>query len=850
MDIVKGVEGSSKKQMMFFNSAANLASTPVTTEIKKNAKNPLVDFPPDDKAKEECNMPLTSQHKAVELDIARHEARHEERHEERIEKKPGLSPNAIKVLEKRYLKKDEKGKVIETPEDMFRRVAENIASADLIYNPKADIYKTAEEFYDLMTNLEFLPNSPTLMNAGRELQQLSACFVLPVGDSMESIFEALKGTALIHKSGGGTGFSFSRIRPVNDKVLSTGGIASGPISFMKVFNAATEAVKQGGTRRGANMGILRIDHPDIVEFITCKRDNDSLNNFNISVGITEGFMQAVEKDEDYDLINPRTKEKIQSLRAKEVFDLIVNMAWKNGEPGIIFLDRLNRDNPTPLVGEIESTNPCGEQPLLPYEACNLGSVNLARMVKTSIGSDSGSLQDGMIDYERLSKVIKKAIHFLDNVIDMSKFPLPEIDRLAKGNRKIGLGVMGFADMLVQLGIPYSSDGAVMLAEDLMKFITSEARKASIELAKKRGAFPNYKGSLYDMHGGPKVRNAAVTTIAPTGTLSIIANCSSGIEPLFALSFIRTVMDKDELLEVNPYFKERAIADGFYSDELMRTIAIMGGVNAMDSVPKDAKRVFVTSHDIEPEWHIKMQAAFQKYTDNAVSKTVNFSHNAEPSDVEKVYIMAYKLGCKGVTIYRDGSREEQVLSTGKTAEGKKTKAEADADSKGKITPRPRPVVIKGETRLMNTGCGNLYVTINEDANGQPFELFSQMGKAGGCAASQSEAISRLVSLALRTHTSPEAIIKQLKGISCHSPAWEEGGKVFSCSDAIAKALERYFNKENAMEARSHKAETGGHGSKGFIDANLLIGGACPDCGSALEQESGCAVCRSCGFSKCS
>ena len=839
MDIVKGVEGGSKKQMMFFNSSANLASTHGATEIKKNTKSPLVDFPPDDKTKEEYDMPLTSQRKGVEIDIA----------------KPLLSPNAVKVLEKRYLKKDEKGKVIEAPEDMFRRVAENIASADLIYNPKADIYKTAEEFYDLMTSLEFLPNSPTLMNAGRELQQLSACFVLPVGDSMESIFEALKGTALIHKSGGGTGFSFSRIRPVNDKVLSTGGIASGPISFMKVFNAATEAVKQGGTRRGANMGILRIDHPDIVEFITCKRDNDSLNNFNISVGITEDFMQAVEKDEEYDLINPRTKEKIQSLKAREVFDLIVNMAWKNGEPGIIFLDRLNRDNPTPQLGEIESTNPCGEQPLLPYEACNLGSINLARMVKTSISSDSGSLQDGMIDYERLSAVVKKAIHFLDNVIDMSKFPLPEIDRLAKGNRKIGLGVMGFADMLVQLGIPYSSDGAVMLAEDLMKFITSEARKASIELAKKRGAFPNYKGSIYDMHGGPKVRNAAVTTIAPTGTLSIIANCSSGIEPLFAISFVKTVMDKDELLEVNPYFKERAVADGFYSDELMRTIAIMGGMNAMDSVPKDVKRVFVTSHDIEPEWHIKMQAAFQKYTDNAVSKTVNFSHNAEPKDVEKVYMTAYKLGCKGVTIYRDGSREEQVLSTGKS---KKTETQkettpvnaAQPSEVGKVTPKPRPVVIKGETRLMNTGCGNLYVTINEDADGHPFELFSQMGKAGGCAASQSEAISRLVSLALRSNTSPEAIIKQLKGISCHSPAWEDGGKVFSCSDAIAKALERYFNKDCPAETRSHKASAKGGGSHVATEKHLFIGGACPDCGSALEHESGCAVCRSCGFSKCS
>ena len=771
-----------------------------------------------------------------------------------VKKERNLSLNAIKVLEKRYLKKDLKGNLLESPEEMFRRVAENIASAEILYNPKADVFKAAEEFYGLMAGLEFLPNSPTLMNAGRELQQLSACFVLPVEDSMDSIFEALKGTALIHKSGGGTGFSFSKIRPASDKVLSTGGIASGPISFMKVFNAATEAVKQGGTRRGANMGILRVDHPDILDFISCKKDNDALNNFNISVGITEGFMQAVEKDEGYDLLNPRTKEKVKRLKAKEVFDLIVNMAWKNGEPGIIFLDRINRDNPTPLLGEIESTNPCGEQPLLPYEACNLGSINLAKMVKRSVNLSKGTWDGGTIDYDRLAYVVKKSIHFLDNVIDMNKYPLPEIDRLAKGNRKVGLGVMGFADMLVQLGIPYNSDGAVMLAEDLMKFITTEARRASVELAKTRGVFPNYAGSVYDMKGGPRVRNAAATTIAPTGTLSIIANCSSGIEPLFAISFVKTVMDKDELLEVNPCFKERAIAEGFYSDELMRKIAVMGGINAMDSVPKDVKRIFVTAHDISPEWHIKMQAAFQKYTDNAVSKTVNFPHNAEPKDVEKVYMAAYKLGCKGVTIYRDGSREEQVLTTGKA---KKTEAkEASAvnapqpSAGAKVMPRPRPAVIKGETRVMKTGCGSLYVTINEDTDGQPFELFSQMGKAGGCAASQSEAISRLVSLALRTNISAASIIKQLKGISCHSPAWEEGGKIFSCSDAIAKALERYFNKENAMEARSHKAETGGHGTKGFIDAHLLIGGACPDCGSALEQESGCAVCRSCGFSKCS
>lgn len=829
METVKGIEDGTvlDTKQAALGGTIGLFSTSYTTDIKKEGvKKKALDAPP-----EKWEKPLVE-----------------------VKKDRNLSPNAVKVLEKRYLKKDLKGNLLESPEEMFRRVAENIASAEILYNPKADVFKAAEEFYGLMAGLEFLPNSPTLMNAGRELQQLSACFVLPVEDSMDSIFEALKGTALIHKSGGGTGFSFSKIRPASDKVLSTGGIASGPISFMKVFNAATEAVKQGGTRRGANMGILRVDHPDILDFISCKKDNDALNNFNISVGITEGFMQAVEKNEEYNLLNPRTKEKVKRLKAKEVFDLIVNMAWKNGEPGIIFLDRINRDNPTPLLGEIESTNPCGEQPLLPYEACNLGSINLARMVKKSINPSKGTWDGGTIDYDRLAYVVRKAIHFLDNVIDMNKYPLSEIDRLAKGNRKVGLGVMGFADMLAQLGIPYNSDGAVMLAEDLMKFITTEARRASVELAKTRGVFSNYAGSVYDIKGGPKIRNAAVTTIAPTGTLSIIANCSSGIEPLFAISFVKTVMDKDELLEVNPCFKERAIAEGFYSDELMRKIAVMGGINAMDSVPKDVKRIFVTAHDISPEWHIKMQAAFQKYTDNAVSKTVNFSHNAEPKDVEKVYMAAYKLGCKGVTIYRDGSREEQVLTTGKA---KKTEAkEASAvnapqpSAGAKVMPRPRPAVIKGETRAMKTGCGSLYVTINEDTDGQPFELFSQMGKAGGCAASQSEAISRLVSLALRTNISAASIIKQLKGISCHSPAWEEGGKIFSCSDAIAKALERYLKNDCPTEARSQKAVVKGGSSHGSTEKHLLIGGACPDCGSALEHESGCAVCRSCGFSKCS
>ncbi|MFQ6059800.1 MAG: vitamin B12-dependent ribonucleotide reductase [Thermoplasmata archaeon] len=754
-------------------------------------------------------------------------------HKEARQSEPGetlsLTDNAITVLGKRYLKKDSEGKVIETPKQMFWRVARNIARADLLYNPMADEKAVAREFFALMSSLQFLPNSPTLMNAGRELQQLSACFVLEINDSMESIFEALKNTALIHKSGGGTGFSFSRLRPKNDVVLSTKGVSSGPISFMEVFNAATEAVKQGGTRRGANMAILRVDHPDILDFITCKRDNRAITNFNISVGITEDFMEAVEKDLEYDLINPRTGKKTDSLRAREVFDLIVEMAWTNGEPGIVFLDRLNAGNPTPSLGAIESTNPCGEQPLLPYESCNLGSINLSKMVV-----------DGKIDYQRFRKAIRTAVHFLDNVIDMNNYPLEKIKEMTLSNRKIGLGVMGFADMLIKLGIPYDSEEAVQLGGKLMRFLEKESKKMSIELARERGPFPNLEKSIFK--DGPRIRNATTTTIAPTGTISIIAGCSSGIEPLFAVAFKRRVLDGEELIEVNPLFRERAEKEGFYSEDLLRRVAEKGTVKGVEGVPEHIQRLFVTAHDIAPEWHVKMQAAFQKHTDNAVSKTVNFRNEATREDIAEVYHLAYELGCKGVTVYRDASRESQVLSTGATEKARESRLVG-------LMPRPRPTVTRGTTMKLRVGCGTLYVTINEDDHGV-CEVFSQMGKSGGCAASQSEAVSRLISLALRSGVEVEPIIRQIKGIRCPSPLLGKGGLILSCPDAIGRALENYLHRKRAEEIGEPitEATTLDNFVKGPLHFTNVVG-VCPDCGGALIHEGGCNVCRSCGYSKC-
>ncbi len=733
-----------------------------------------------------------------------------------------LTDTALRVLERRYLKKDKQGNVSEKPDDMFRRVAKAIAAAETNYSPEADVQAVEDEFYRLMADLDFLPNSPTLMNAGREIGQLSACFVLPVDDSMESIFDAVKYTALIHKSGGGTGFSFSRLRPKNDSVGSTGGVASGPVSFMRAFDTVTDVTKQGGTRRGANMGILNVDHPDIEQFISAKESMTSLTNFNLSVALTEKFMEAVKNGEEYDLRNPHTGESTGKLNAKEVFDKIVDMAWRTGDPGIVFIDRINEDNPTPHLGKIESTNPCGEQPLLPYESCNLASINLSHMVRQTNGSAE-------IDYERLADTVKTGVRFLDNVIDVNKFPLEQIEEMTKNTRKIGLGIMGFADMLIMLGIPYDSEEALKTASDVMTFVKDEAMKASVALAEERGAFPAFKGSIYDVKGGPPVRNATRTTIAPTGTLSMIAGCSSGIEPLFALSYTKTVLDGTAFVEVNPYFEKAARDGGFYSEELMKKLADGAHPGDIEGVPKDAVRLFTTAHEITPAWHVKMQAAFQKATDNAVSKTINFPQDATREDVAEAYELAYEEGQKGITIYRDRSRDAQVLTTGSG-----DKKEAD-EKPTRLEPRKRPSETTGTVARVNTGCGSLYITVAYDEQGI-CEVFSTLGKSGACAVAQLEAICRLISLALRSGIDVASVVKQLRGIRCPSVAWAEGKSILSCADAIASVLEKHIGEE----ARPSFQDYG-------LAKNLA--GQCPECSNMLVYQEGCYHCPACGYTKC-
>ncbi|MFQ5499953.1 MAG: vitamin B12-dependent ribonucleotide reductase [Candidatus Zixiibacteriota bacterium] len=738
-----------------------------------------------------------------------------------------LSDNALEVLRRRYLLKDEDGQVVESPAELFSRVASDIAQADQIYGVAgADLSRTTEQFYGIMSSLEFLPNSPTIMNAGRSLGQLSACFVLPVGDSMEEIFETIKQAAIIHKSGGGTGFSFSRLRPAGSVVSSTSGVASGPVSFMKVFNGATEQIKQGGTRRGANMAILRIDHPDILEFISCKDNLQDLTNFNISVGITDQFMSALANKETFQLIDPQTGGTYQSdggdarLDAVDLFDNIVDHAWRTGEPGVVFLDRMNRGNPTSQFETIEATNPCGEQPLPPYDSCNLGSINVGRFVKEPLPSDF-SLDKPMraVDCDRLAHVIQVAVHFLDNVIDRNRYPIPQIETQTKGNRRIGLGVMGWADMLVQLGLPYDSKQAFDLGESLMSFIEEKSHEYSSELARTRGRFPNWEKSIY-RERGVVMRNATLTTVAPTGTISIIAGCSSGIEPYYAIAFERNVMDGTRLVELNPYFEQLARREKFFTEELIDQIKKTRSIAAIETIPESIRRLFLTAADLSPSDHLRMQASFQKYCDSSVSKTINFAETASRDEVWQAFEQAYRLGCKGVTIYRDNSRPHQVLSSFSGSTVREPLVEK------------RPKILSGVTEKIRTGYGNLYVTINVH-DGRPFELFAQIGKSGYTTMADTEAICRLVSMALRARVPVDDIMKQLRGIGGSSPVFTDGGKVASIPDAIAQVLHRHFGSDiPRLPAK--------------ISESTEI---CPECAQPMRFDAGCFSCQACGYSTC-
>ena len=823
-----------------------------------------------------------------------------------------LSDNARIVLAKRYLKKDEAGKPTETPEEMFWRVALTIARADVKYGATdEEVTALAREFYLLMTRRLFEPNSPTLMNAGRPLGQLSACFVLPVDDSLSNgrsgIYDTLKSMAMVHQSGGGTGFSFSRIRPEGDLVNSTTGVASGPISFMSLFDASTEVVKQGGTRRGANMGILRVDHPNVEEFIDCKQDITKITNFNISVAITDAFMNAVERGESYDLVNPRTGGVVGQKDARAIFDKIVQNAWRTGEPGVFFIDRANFYNPVPHLGAYEATNPCGEQPLLPYDVCNLGSVNVGAFVREDVPADSPWYE--RVDWKEYRRVTRLSTHFLDNVIDANKYPLDEITDLANRIRRIGLGVMGFADLLVRLGVPYNSAEGVEIGRRIMEFLDEEGKKASETLAERRGTFPEWEQSIW----GPdetcarapngdrirplrRLRNCNVTTVAPTGTISIFAGCSSGIEPLFAVAFMRNQAGA-LMPDVNEDFVGVAKAGGWYSEELMERIAREGHIHFAE-VPEAVQRAYVTAHDITPEWHVRMQAAFQEHCDSAISKTTNFPHDATVDDVRQIYELAFQLGTKGVTVYRDGSRDGQVLSTGATKTPAQQQAEvaelselraraAEAfertaklerevsrlreelkqaefrETQIRRQKRSRPDVLTGSTRKMSSPLGDVYVTINED-KGQPFEVFATLGKAGSIAMADVEAIGRLISLALRFGIPVGEVYQQLRGISSDRAIGFGTNKVHSVPDAIAQALGLREREKAGLQVEAFPdaviapADDAPPVMLPAYEPQLPLDdwnagetfmGVCPDCKSQLEFAEGCMKCHACGYSEC-
>jgi ribonucleoside-diphosphate reductase alpha chain len=827
-----------------------------------------------------------------------------------------LSDNARIVLARRYLKKDEKGRPVEAPEQMFWRVARVIAEEDRKYGASGGGVETlAREFYRLMTQRLFEPNSPTLMNAGRPLGQLSACFVLPVEDALsnghDGIYDTLRSMALVHQSGGGTGFAFSRLRPTNDVVKSTMGVASGPVSFMKLYDASTEVVKQGGTRRGANMGILRVDHPDVREFVTCKRDVTQITNFNISVAVTDAFMEAVKTGSKYDLISPRSGAVVGQEDAREVFDLIVHGAWSTGEPGVFFVDRANAYNPVPHLGSYEATNPCGEQPLLPYDVCNLGSVNVGLFVRGD--APEGAPWQERIRWDDLRQVVHVSVHFLDNVIDANNYPLAEIQDLAQRIRRIGLGVMGYADLLVRIGVQYNSDEGIEVARELMRFIDEESKRASERLAETRGVFPEWEQSIWGPDetcardaGGERIRpmrrlrNCNVNTVAPTGTISIFADCSGGIEPLFAVAFMRNQAGV-LMPDVNRDFVANAKRQGWYSDELMKKIAEEGHIH-FDAVPEEVQRVFVTAHDVSPEWHILTQAAFQEHVDSAISKTCNFPREATEEHVREIYLKAYDLNCKGVTVYRDASRPQQVLSTGKTAKevsgasaGSSTPAvvsgleaqladarerlhryehrieelraqleDAEARLQTRRHKRTRPAALKGATRRMPSPLGDLYVTVNEDEGGRPFEVFATLGKAGGAAMADVEGIGRLISLALRSGIPIADVIQQLRGIACDRAVGLGPNKVLSVPDAIAQALAQHMDEKLGVQQEllplggmPQAAPAPAPGAAVQPRATLSYGydpgesfiGTCPECSSGLQFMEGCVKCLACAYSEC-
>jgi ribonucleoside-diphosphate reductase alpha chain len=747
---------------------------------------------------------------------------------------------ALRVLRERYLLRKD-GEVIETPEEMCWRVAVSIAAGEGRYGRSpAAVREVAEAFYDMTVDGYFIPNSPTLMNAGKgNGLQYSACYVLPIGDSMEEIFDSVKAAAIIHKSGGGTGFAFSRLRPKDDIVNSTGGRASGPVSFLKVFNGATEAVKQGGTRRGANMGILKVDHPDILEFIDCKLDG-GITNFNISVAATDKFMDALARGDEYDLVNPHTKKIVQRLSAREVFERIVRAAWRTGDPGMVFLDRINASpaNPTPEMGQVEATNPCGEQPLLPNEACNLGSLNVCKFARKSEETSEWS-----VDWDEMERVVRLAVRFLDDVIEMNPYPLPEIDQTVKANRRIGLGIMGWADLLFIMGIPYDSQEAIDLADRLMSFVKEKSHDQCAKLAEERGPFPNWSRSIYkDVR---PMRNSTVTTIAPTGTISMIAGCSSGIEPIFALAFQHRVKQSDGervLTFVNETFESIAREKGFYSTALMEEIAKRGSLHDIPGVPEEAVQVFKTSHEIAFEWHVRHQAAFQRYTDNGVSKTINLPNDASEDDVANAYKLAWELGCLGITVFRDGCKGEQVLNVGI---GKKDKAPAQPPA-GAVVIKPRPHSLSGKTYRMETPIGTAFITVNETPEGEPFEVFVQVGKGGSDTMAVAEALGRLISLTLRL-PSPltaqrrlEEVISQLARIGGAQPMGFGAGKILSLPDALARTLAEHTGQLKQPDAAVEplKAE------------RRKIGDLCKECGQAtFVYEEGCKKCLSCGFNEC-